>query len=152
MNIVYGILVVVHVLAAVIGIGPAFILPILGNSAKTGSQLRFVFGIIQRINIFPKTGGITLIISGILLMIVGKLGLSLLWLDLALLLFIVIEIVIIGFVEPKMKKVGQLVMASQGEEIPAGFIDSMKKVAPLELTVHVLTFVIIILMVVKPTG
>ncbi|MDB5084634.1 MAG: hypothetical protein JWN30_1520 [Bacilli bacterium] len=152
MNIVYGILVVVHVLAAVIGIGPAFILPILGNSAKTGSQLRFVFGIIQRINIFPKTGGITLIISGILLMIVGKLGLSLLWLDLALLLFIVIEIVIIGFVEPNMKKVGQLVMASQGEEIPAGFIDSMKKVAPLELTVHVLTFVIIILMVVKPTG
>lgn len=32
----------------IVGIGPAFILPVLGKSAKTGSQLRFVFGVIRK--------------------------------------------------------------------------------------------------------
>jgi uncharacterized membrane protein len=150
LSIVYGILVVVHVLAAIVGIGPSFVLPVLGKSAQSGSQLRFVFGIIQKVNKFPKTGGITLIITGILLMILGKTGFSLLWLDLSLLLFIIIEIIIIGFVEPQMKKTAKLVMTCEGEGIPAGFADSMKKVAPLEGTVHLLTFVVIILMVIKP--
>jgi uncharacterized membrane protein len=152
LNILYGTLVVLHVVAVIVGIGPAFIIPLLGKSAKSGSQLRFVFGVIQKINKFPKTGGITLLITGILLMIVGKTGFTLLWLNVSLSLFIVIEIIIIGFVEPKMKKVTQFVMTSQGEEIPPGFHDSMKKVAPLEGTVHLLTLIIIILMVIKPMG
>jgi uncharacterized membrane protein len=152
LNVLYGSLVVLHVVAAIVGIGPAFIIPLLGKSAKSGSQLRFVFGLIQKINKFPKTGGITLLITGILLMIVGKTGFTLLWLNVSLLLFIVIEIIIIGVVEPKMKKVAQFVMTSQGEEIPAGFHDSMKKIAPFEGAVHLLTLIIIILMVIKPTG
>jgi uncharacterized membrane protein len=150
LDVFYGILIVLHVLAAIVGIGPAFILPVLGRSAKSGSQLRFVFGIIQKINKFPKIGGITLIVTGILLMIVGKFGFSVLWLNFSLLLFVIIEIIIIGFIEPQMRKVAQIVMSSQGEEFPDGFELSMKKVVPLERTVHLLTVIIIILMVVKP--
>ena len=149
-DIIFKILVVLHVIAAIVGIGPAFVLPLLGSSAKTGSQLRFVFGIIQKINKFPKTGGITLIVTGVLLMIVGKMGLSELWLNLSLLFFIIIEVIIIGMIEPRMRKITALVMASEGEEIPQGYQGSMNKIIPLEATVHVLTIVIIILMVVKP--
>lgn len=149
-DIIFKILVVLHVIAAIVGIGPAFVLPILGSSAKTGSQLRFVFGIIQKINKFPKTGGITLIVTGVLLMIVGKMGLSELWLNLSLLFFVIIEVIIIGMIEPRMGKITALVMASEGEEIPQGYQASMSKIIPLEATVHVLTIVIIILMVVKP--
>jgi hypothetical protein len=150
MFIVLGILLVLHVLAAIVGIGPAFVLPVLGKSAKSGSQLRFVFGLIKKVNNFPKIGGITLLVTGILLMIVSKIGFSLMWLNLSLLLFIIIEVIIIGFVEPRMKKVAQLVMSSEGDDIPSGFIDSMKRIAPLEGTVQILTILIIILMVVKP--
>jgi len=149
-DIIFKILVVLHVIAAIVGIGPAFVLPLLGSSAKTGSQLRFVFGIIQKINKFPKTGGITLIVTGVLLMIVGKMGLTELWLNLSLLFFIIIEVIIIGMIEPRMRKITALVMASEGEEIPQGYQASMSKIIPLEATVHVLTIVIIILMVVKP--
>jgi hypothetical protein len=149
-DIIFKIVVVIHVIASIVGIGPAFVLPLLTSSAKTGSQLRFVFGIIQKINRFPKTGGITLIVTGILLMIIGNMGLSVLWLNLSLLFFIVIEVIIIGMVEPRMKKITGLVLASQGEEIPKGYVTAMNKIAPLEATVHVLTIVIIILMVVKP--
>ncbi|AJY77527.1 hypothetical protein VN24_05550 [Paenibacillus beijingensis] len=147
----YDILLILHVAAAIVGIGPAFVFPIVGKSAKTGSQLRFVFSLLQKINKFPKTGGITLIVTGILLMVIGKTGLSLLWLNLSLLLFIVIEVIIIGFVEPGMKKVGQLVAASEGEEIPAGYTALTGKIAPLEATVLVLTLIIVVLMVIKPT-
>ncbi|OMD69824.1 hypothetical protein BSK62_01290 [Paenibacillus odorifer] len=142
--------VVIHVIASIVGIGPVFVLPILTSSAKTGSQLRFVFGLMKKINRFPKTGGITLIVTGILLMIIDKMGLSVLWLNLSLLFFIVIEVIIIGMVEPRLKKLTQLVMTSEGEEIPDGYTTAMNKIAPLEAAVHVLTIVIIILMVVKP--
>lgn len=151
MSLLYDILLILHVLAAIAGIGPAFVLPLVGKSAKTGSQLRFVFALMQKINKFPKIGGITLIVTGILLMIIGKTGFALLWLNLSLLLFIVIEIIIIGFVEPGMKKIGSLVMASEGEEIPPGFAAAMNKIAPLETAVHALTLIIIVLMVIKPS-
>lgn len=83
-------------------------------------------------------------------MIIDKMGLSVLWINLSLLFFIVIEVIIIGMVEPRMNKLTKLVMASHGEEIPEGYAAAMNKIAPLEAAVHVLTIVIIILMVVKP--
>jgi len=149
-HMISKLVVVIHVIASIVGIGPAFVLPILTSSAKTGSQLRFVFGLMKKINRFPKTGGITLIVTGILLMIIDKMGLSVLWVTLSLLFFIVIEVIIIGMVEPRLKKLTQLVMTSEGEEIPDGYTTAMNKIAPLEAAVHVLTIVIIILMVVKP--
>jgi uncharacterized membrane protein len=149
-HMISKLVVVIHVIASIVGIGPAFVLPILTSSAKTGSQLRFVFGLMKKINRFPKTGGITLIVTGILLMIIDKMGLSVLWLNLSLLFFIMIEVIIIGMVEPRLKKLTQLVMSSEGEEIPDGYTTAMNKIAPLEAAVHVLTIVIIILMVVKP--
>jgi uncharacterized membrane protein len=149
-HMISKLVVVIHVIASIVGIGPAFVLPILTSSAKTGSQLRFVFGLMKKINRFPKTGGVTLIVTGILLMIIDKMGLSVLWLNLSLLFFIVIEVIIIGMVEPRLKKLTQLVMTSEGEEIPEGYTTAMNKIAPLEAAVHVLTIVIIILMVVKP--
>ncbi|MDH6426335.1 MULTISPECIES: DUF2269 family protein [Paenibacillus] len=149
-HMISKLVVVIHVIASIVGIGPVFVLPILTSSAKTGSQLRFVFGLMKKINRFPKTGGITLIVTGILLMIIDKMGLSVLWLNLSLLFFIVIEVIIIGMVEPRLKKLTQLVMTSEGEEIPDGYTTAMNKIAPLEAAVHVLTIVIIILMVVKP--
>ncbi|MEC0133664.1 MULTISPECIES: DUF2269 family protein [Paenibacillus] len=149
-HMISKLVVVIHVIASIVGIGPAFVLPILTSSAKTGSQLRFVFGLMKKINRFPKTGGVTLIVTGILLMIIDKMGLSVLWLNLSLLFFIVIEVIIIGMVEPRLKKLTQLVMTSEGEEISEGYTTAMNKIAPLEAAVHVLTIVIIILMVVKP--
>lgn len=149
-HMISKLVVVIHVIASIVGIVPAFVLPILTSSAKTGSQLRFVFGLMKKINRFPKTGGVTLIVTGILLMIIDKMGLSVLWLNLSLLFFIVIEVIIIGMVEPRLKKLTQLVMTSEGEEIPEGYTTAMNKIAPLEAAVHVLTIVIIILMVVKP--
>ncbi|WP_169306684.1 DUF2269 family protein [Cohnella pontilimi] len=150
MGVLFDLLIVLHVLAAIVGIGPAFILPVLGKSAKSGSQLRFIFGIIQKVNKFPKIGGITLLVTGVLLMIVSKIGFSLVWLNISLLLFLLIEILIIGFVEPRMKRTTHLVLSSEGEDIPSGFAESMKQIAPLESTVHLFTFAIIALMVLKP--
>jgi len=149
-GILLAVLIVIHVLAAIVGIGPAFILPVVGKSARTADQLRFVFGIMGKINKFPKIGGITLLVSGVLLMIVGKTGFSLLWLDLSLILFVVIEIIIIGFVEPRMKKIAEIVFSSKGDRIPDEFVSSMKRIVPLESTVHFLTLIIIVLMTVKP--
>ena len=137
-------------MAAIVGIGPAFAMPIITGSVKTGSQLKFAYGIMGKINKYPKAGGITLLISGVLLMVINKIGFSLLWLNLCLVLFVVIEIIVIGFMEPLMKKSSHIVTSHEGDDIPQAYLTLASKMNRLNWAVHFMTFVIIILMVWKP--
>ncbi|RUT33322.1 DUF2269 family protein [Paenibacillus zeisoli] len=143
-------LVLIHVLAAIIGIGPAFVLPIITHSAKTSSQLRFVFHLNDKINKFPKFGGIILVVTGILLMVLDHTGFTKMWLNVSLVLFILIEILIIGFLEPAMKRAGKLIKKHKGEGIPEGYLPMARKINTLSRIVHTLTVLIIILMVIRP--
>jgi len=150
LDIINILLIVIHVMAAIVGIGPAFVTPIITGSIKTGSQLKFAYGVLGKINKFPKTGGITLLLSGVLLMIINKIGFSLLWLNISLALFVVIEIIIIGFMEPLMKKSSNIVTSHEGEDIPAAYLKLASKINKLNWPVHIMTIIIIVLMVWKP--
>jgi len=50
----FGLLLVLHILASIAIIGPAFVMPIIRRSARTVGQLHFVFGITSRLAIVPK--------------------------------------------------------------------------------------------------
>ncbi|WP_068620699.1 DUF2269 family protein [Paenibacillus tuaregi] len=143
-------LVLIHVLAAIIGIGPAFVLPMISGFARTSSQLKFVYKMNIALGKFPKIGGITLLVTGVLLMIVDQTGFSKMWLNLSLVLFVLIEILILAFLEPTMKKAGQIIAQHNGEDIPAAYEPFAHKLNYLNKTVHVLTVLVIILMVIRP--
>lgn len=150
MNSLYGLFVVLHVLAAVVGMGSTFVFPLIRKSATTGSQLRFAVGLIQKLEQLPNIGGALLVVTGILLMILNKTGLSLMWLNVSIVLLIVMFVLLIGFIGPRMKKATQLVLSSQGEQIPAEYVQSMKAIAPLEKAVQAIIVAVIVLMVLKP--
>lgn len=150
MESIEKLLVLIHVLAAIIGIGPAFVLPLITHSAKTISQLRFVYHLSDKINKFPKAGGITLLVTGILLMLVDHTGFSKMWLNISIVLFIIIEILIIGFMEPAMKRASKLIRQHRGEGIPQGYLPLAGTINTLNRLVHLLTVLIIILMVIRP--
>jgi uncharacterized membrane protein len=148
----FGLLLVLHILAAIAIIGPAFVMPIIRRSARTVGQLRFAFSITTKLAIIPKIGGAVLIITGVWLMIITKMGLSQMWLNVSFLLLLLMVVMIDGLIEPRMKKIIKIVSESQdqGNEIPAEFGLLMKKIVPMETAAQLLMIAILVLMVVKP--
>ncbi|CRK83128.1 hypothetical protein BN000_03086 [Neobacillus massiliamazoniensis] len=148
----FGLLLVLHILAAIAIIGPAFVMPIIRRSVRTVGQLRFAFSITTKLAIIPKIGGAVLIITGVWLMIITKMGLSQMWLNVSFLLLLLMVVMIDGLIEPRMKKIIKIVSESQdqGNEIPAEFGLLMKKIVPMETAAQLLMIAILVLMVVKP--
>lgn len=146
----FGLLLVLHILSAIAFMGSAFLIPAIRRSAKTASQLRFVFDITDKLSWLPKIGGAVLIATGIGLMIITGMGLTQMWLNVSILLSLLLVVAIGAFIEPRLKKVTKLVTASRGDEVPAEFSCEMRKIAPLESAAQLLMIAVIVLMVLKP--
>lgn len=111
----FGWLLVLHILAAIAVIGPAFVVPVIRRSARTVDQFRFAFDVTNKLAILPKIGGAVLIITGVWLMIITKMGLSQMWLNISILLSLLMVATIDGLIGPRIKKIMQIVSISQGE-------------------------------------
>lgn len=148
----FGLLLVLHILASIAIIGPAFVMPIIRRSARTVGQLHFTFGITTKLAIMPKIGGAVLILTGVWLMIITKMGLSQIWLNVSILLSLLMVVMIDGWIEPRMKKIIKIISESQeqGNDIPAEFGLLIKKIVPIETAAQLLMIAILVLMVVKP--
>ena len=146
----FGLLLVLHILSSIAFMGSAFLIPAMRRSAKTASQLRFVFDITAKLSWLPKTGGAALIATGIGLMFITGMGLSQMWLNVSILLSLLLVVAIGAFIEPRLKKVTKLVAESRGDEVPAEFFHAMKKITPLESAAQLLMIAVIVLMVIKP--
>jgi uncharacterized membrane protein len=148
----FGWILVLHILAAIAVIGPAFVVPVIRRSARTADQFRFAFDVTNKLAILPKIGGAVLIITGVWLMIISKMGLSQMWLNISILLSLLMVATIDGLIGPRIKKIMQIVSISQGkgDEVPAELARLMKKIVPIELASQLLMIAITVLMVLKP--
>lgn len=148
----FGLLLVLHLLASIAIIGPAVVMPIVRRSARTVGQLHFVFGITTKLAIMSKIGGFVLILTGVWLMVITKMGFSQMWLNVSILLSLLIIVIIDGWIEPRMKKIIKILseVQEQGNEIPAEFRLLIKKIVPIETAAQLLMIAVLVLMVVKP--
>lgn len=148
----FGLLLVLHISASIAIIGPAFVMPIIRRSARTVGQLQLTFGITTKLAVMPKIGGAVLILTGVWLMIITKMGLSQMWLNVSILLSLLMVVMIDGLIEPRMKKIIKIISESQDQdnEIPTEFGLLIKKIVPIETTAQLLMIAILALMVVKP--
>lgn len=147
-----GWLLVLHLLAAIAVIGPAFVVPVIRWSARTADQFRFAFEVTNKFAFLPKIGGSVLIVTGVWMMIITKMGLSQMWLNISILLLLLVIATLDGLIEPRIKKIMQIVSISQGigDEVPAELARLMKKMVPIELASLVMMIAITVLMVLKP--
>jgi uncharacterized membrane protein len=145
-------LLVFHILASISIIGPAIVMPIIRRSARTIGQLHFALELTTKLAILPKIGGIVLIITGVWLMIITKIGLSQMWLNISILLSLIMVVIIDGLIAPRMKKIIKVVSESQDQddEISDEFRLLMKRIAPIETAAQLLMITILVLMVIKP--
>jgi uncharacterized membrane protein len=147
---IYSFLVLVHVLSAIIGVGATFVFPVLAVSAKNLPQLQFTLNLQKKMNLYPKVGGIFLLLSGLILGFMNPDYFQEIWYTGSLALYIIIEILIIGIVDRKFRTVLPKVIEAKGEEIPDEYNEFAKSTGPIHLVVHIMAIIIIVLMSVKP--
>jgi hypothetical protein len=62
---IYRLLVLIHVLPAIVGLGPGFIMIYVVTRAKTMTELRHAYLIRNRLHIFVMIGGTLLLLTGL---------------------------------------------------------------------------------------
>lgn len=151
MSIALKIMVLLHVLSAVAGLGPSFALPILGMTVGRNPETAVTLApILARIAKMPKHGGIAALLTG--LAIVGLSGWNLLsqfWIIGAIVLTLTAAAIATTQSEPRINELNAMVKA--GPIDPAkvrGLLAPVGKVGRINM---ILLLLILILMVFKPS-
>jgi uncharacterized membrane protein len=98
-------LVLLHVLSAIIGVGPTFFAHVLVRKNQTAEQLRHSLKMAGQLEKFPKIGGTIAVVTGLILFFMGEYGaFTQVWLLGSLILYVLIQIIVIGFVTPQSNK------------------------------------------------
>jgi uncharacterized membrane protein len=148
--LLYTILLLIHVLAAIIGIGATFAFPVISNAPKNLPQLKLTLGLMKKLELYPKIGGVFLIVTGLIMGYLTPAYFKEIWFTGSIVLYIIIEILIYGVIGPKMKKVVPIVMNADGENIPEEYNVVAKSTAPIHMIASLLAIVIIVFMSAKP--
>ncbi|NOU91926.1 DUF2269 family protein [Paenibacillus sp. LMG 31456] len=147
-------LVLIHVLSAVIGVGPTFFGHVLVRNNQTLEQLRHSMKLARLLDFFPKIGGSIAVISGILLITLGNYGsYTQMWILGSLILYVLIQIVVIGFVAPAQKRVAQWVFDATNLskiELPQEQRGNLSRANTMLYAASAMGLVLFVFMIIKP--
>jgi uncharacterized membrane protein len=146
----YGLLLLIHLIAAVVGLGASFALPVLMSRPKTVSQAKFAHSTAKGIENFAKIGSITLLVTGIVMGILNTYLFTQIWFIASLVIYVLIQPIVAGIIPKNSAKQLEILENATGEELPAEYIQIDKKMVPFNNTVHAAAIILIILMSVKP--
>ncbi|MFC6332845.1 DUF2269 family protein [Paenibacillus septentrionalis] len=146
----YHVLVFVHIVSAIIGMGPGFILTYIVTKASTMSELRHVYYIRHRIHILVMVGGSLLLISGLLMGILRPYLFTSGWYITSLILFIIALAIGPLVLSPHSRPIKRLLNEHVGEHIPEQYYTLSRKLFFYERIEHAIFLVIIVLMITKP--
>jgi len=148
-----NILVLIHVLSAVVGIGPVFFGHVLLRKGQNFGQLRNSLSLSKMLEKFPKILGSLAVLSGLLLAWLGNYGFKSLWIYGSIVLYVLIQIVVIGFMAPAAQKAAA--RAFSGSEpadtaLPDDLASSVARVDRINWIATVLGLLLFLFMFFKP--
>ena len=147
---VYGIILTIHIIAAVCGLGATFALPIVMKLPRTVTQAKFALAINEKIEKLAKLASITLLVTGL---IMGALNTHLFtegWFIASIVIYIAVQPLVAGILPKRARQQSQVLEQATSEELPEQFISIGKQVAPINTIVHTAAVLLIILMTIKP--
>ncbi|WP_284140824.1 MULTISPECIES: DUF2269 family protein [unclassified Virgibacillus] len=146
----YEILVFIHVLSAIIAIGPGFMLTFIVTKAKTMTELKHAYEIRSRMHVVVMVGGILLLITGLGMGLLHPFLFAKGWFVGSLFLFIVALAMGPFVLSPLSRPIRALLAEHEGEEIPTDYKLMSKKLFLAEHVENSMLFIIVILMLWKP--
>lgn len=116
-------LVLVHVLSAVVGLGPAFAFPFVMRKRESVAGMAESLRTVTRLELFPKLFGTLAVLSGVLLLLIGEYGGWLqVWIVGTLAIYVLVEVLVVGFLNPAAKRLLGLLAEAEamgGGDTPA---------------------------------
>ena len=146
----YGIIVGIHVIAAVVGMGPAFAFPIISKIAKNKEQLILMHLLMEKIEKPVKIGSLTLLATGLIMGALNTYLFTQAWYITSIILYFVAQIFVIGVSAKAMKQSNALLEAAKTDEIPDAVLALNKKSSSALNISSIIAVVMILLMSLKP--
>lgn len=147
---VYEFVVLIHILAAIIGLGSSFAMPIILKGAKSFTQARFAMTLYSKIEKLVKTGSLLLLLTGLIL---GFLNTSLFttgWYLTSLIIYVLTIPITAGILPKKIKKMQELLSGNKDGTLPGGYLKTAKESDPYVWTLHISLVILVTLMYFKP--
>jgi len=146
----YSIILLVHVLSAILGMGPGFVMIYIVTRATTMTELRHAYLIRNRLHNFVMVGGTLLLVTGLTMGYLRPYLFRMGWYITSLTLFIVA----LGFgpviLSPRSKPIKRLLKVHPDDTIPVEYYAMAKQLFFYERMENVIFIVVIVLMVLKP--
>lgn len=146
----YDFLVFVHILSAIIGLGPGFIMTFIVMKASTMTELRHAYFLRNRIHIFVMLGGVALLVTGLLMGFINTYLIREGWYIISLFLFLMTVVAGPVVLKPISVPIQKIISEHEGDDIPDAYYDSAKKLFFYEHILNTIFIIIIILMIFKP--
>ncbi|KXK45853.1 MAG: hypothetical protein BWX95_02453 [Bacteroidetes bacterium ADurb.Bin141] len=146
----YRVLVVIHVLSAILGLGPGFVMIYVVTRATNMTELKHAYLIRNRLHNFVIVGGTLLLLSGLAMGIITPYLFRAGWYVTALILFLVALAFGPVMLSPRSKPIKQLLQSHRGENIPEAYYPLARELFFYERVENVIFIIIILLMILKP--
>src|SRR5690625_771663 len=146
----YKILVFIHIISAIIGLGPGFILTFIVMKTGNMQEVRHAFFLRNRIHIFVMIGGIFLLTTGLLMGFLKPILFTQGWYTTSLILFLMTLASGPFLLKPISKPIQQILDEYEGDEIPQEYYKHANRLFMSEHILNIIFVIIIILMILKP--
>ncbi|MFD0869919.1 Predicted integral membrane protein [Chlamydia abortus] len=151
MHYLYTALLVIHILSAILGVGPVFLLNMILRKAKTAEQLRYAHRIVSRLNRNANASFGLILLSGLSMGWINPWLFRLEWYIASLVLFFVSGVYAITAVEPILKQMNRIAGQTEDSDIPREHAALLQKKQVRDRVANLIAIAIILLMIVKPT-
>jgi len=144
----------IHVISAIVGVGPTFFSHVLIRRTQSPEQLRHSMKVGAMLEFFPKIGGTIAVLSGLALIFMNDYGTFLqLWLIGSLVLYVLIQIIVVGLGSPLGKRLAAWVHNPDNANATVLPQEQRRLLAKYSNTMYVasaLGFLLFVFMIVKP--
>lgn len=151
MYYLYTSLLVFHILSAIFGVGPVFLLNMILKRAKSAEQLRYAHHIVEKLNRNANVSFGVILISGLLMGWINPYLFQTEWYIASLVLFFISGMYAIFAVEPILKQMQGIASNPSGpSEISSEYKTLFQRKQSRDMVANLIAVMIILLMVIKP--
>lgn len=147
---IYGILLFLHVVAAVCGLGATFALPPIMKMPKNVSQAKFTMEVSKKVEKLAKIGSITLLLTGLLMGWAHPYLFHQIWFVTSLVIYLLLQPIVAGVFPKKMKQEMAVLENTPGEELPEEYFVISNELKPYDILINSAAILLLLLMTIKP--
>ena len=127
MALLFGVILLIHIVTAVIGFGQTFFYPWMLLKVKKGYEVKYTAGLIASMAHVAKISDYLLLVTGLLMVFVKNMGFHHDWLILAICLFVIMRLFSGVFSRKTTSELWSIMENMEGEQISSVFFEKRQR-------------------------